>query len=281
MKLSKKKLLFIYDHKYPHLWKDGLWAALKLLENNLDITYMNMSSNKLEELNIYDSKKYDIMLGWGAFGSSVDDFIMTLPNHVKDVKVGLCIGGTARTPLKTDNYDVLFYETDYYYPHISYHQNAVKAFGINSDIYKPIKNSIKIWDYLTVGAFSTWKRQWKLLDKKGTKMAIGEIQQDNLEESLPLIGTLMNRGVMISDMVEPEVLTKIYNASKTVYIPADIHGGGERAVLEARACGIPVEVENDNPKLWELIRWEVNGQVPDQNYYAKQLYKGIMSCFKS
>ena len=63
----------------------------------------------------------------------------------------------------------------------------------------------------------------------------------------------------------------IYNLSKNVYIPANIIGGGERAVLEARACNIPVEVEDDNPKLKELLY----SPILDHHYYARQIEKGI------
>jgi len=63
-----------------------------------------------------------------------------------------------------------------------------------------------------------------------------------------------------------------YNRAKIVYIPANIIGGGERAVLEARACGCKVEVEPDNPKLQELL----NCPLWDTNYYTDQLVKGIL-----
>ena len=75
-------------------------------------------------------------------------------------------------------------------------------------------------------------------------------------------------------MVEPETLDKIYHAARCVYIPAEVGGGGERAILEARSCGISVEVENDNPKLKELLTCPIW----DECYYAEQLRKGILSC---
>jgi hypothetical protein len=83
-------------------------------------------------------------------------------------------------------------------------------------------------------------------------------------------------GVGISGMLYPSKLRNIYNCSDVVYIPADINGGGERAILEARACGRTVEVERDNPKLQELV----DGQLFDHHYYAEQLKKGILSVLK-
>ena len=65
-------------------------------------------------------------------------------------------------------------------------------------------------------------------------------------------------------------------SSKNVYIPASIQGGGERAVLEARACNIKVTIEDDNPKLKELL----TSQIYDHHYYSDQLNYGIKKCFK-
>ena len=274
------KILFVYDHQYPEIWRDGLWAALNLLEKQgFEISRMNLQSNSAEELTRHYEKKHDFVLGWGAFHSPVDDFLMTLPNFLKDSKIGLCIGGTPPPASDVDKYDVLFYETEWYLPQIQHHKNVVRAFGINSDIYKPIPDAIKIWDWVSVGAFALWKRQHLLKNKGGYKLAIGEIQKGNLSESIDIVGDLLLDGIAISDMVKPEKLVFIYNSACNVGIFSDIIGGGERAVLEARACGIPVFVENDNPKLQELLTWKERGRVPDHFWYADQIKRGIESCF--
>ena len=53
-------------------------------------------------------------------------------------------------------------------------------------------------------------------------------------------------------------------------------GGGERSLLEARACGTAVEVEEDNPKLIALR----DGPMLDHHLYADQLLAGIRSAFQ-
>lgn len=258
------KILFVYDHKYPTLWRDGLREALILLESDFSITYLNLS--KRDE---FLPDRYDLILGWGAFNSKVDHFI----RDVLYTKRGLLIGGNASPPYKTHDYDVLFYETDWYKPQIEAHKNIHKAFGINSKIYFNTRHP-KVIDYITVGSFSAWKRQNKLLLKRGIKLAIGEIQEDNLAESIPIVNKLLAGGVIISGMMSPANLAHFYNISRTCYIPADVNGGGERAVLEARACGLKVEIEGDNPKLQELV--SVNS-IPTENDYYKALKKGITS----
>lgn len=264
--MSRKKTVnFIYDHEYPEYWRDGLYAALMELSYEYSVVFNNLRERVPHISEMYDG---DFTLGWGAFNSSVDRFMQS----VKSPK-GLCIAGVAHPPNTANTYDVLFYETNWYRPTIQEHKNIVHAFGINKKIYRPRKVK-KFWDYTTVGAFASWKRQHLLLDKPGIKLAIGEIQRGNPTESLSIVSKLLGGGVFVSDMTYPEVLSNIYNMSKVVYIPADIFGGGERAVLEARACGVSVEVEPDNPKLIELL----NSHIWNENYYAEQLEKGIESC---
>ena len=66
-------------------------------------------------------------------------------------------------------------------------------------------------------------------------------------------------------------LAEYYNKSKLCYVPCKLHGGGERAVLEARACNIPVKIENDNIKLKELL----DSEIYSSEYYANQIDHGI------
>lgn len=261
--MNKKRIAFLFDHKYPEIWRDGLWAALQLLSDDYDILYINLAFNlpNLEDI--------DFILGWGGFDSPVDKFLRTVTHLPK----GLCIGGNAFPPSNTDTYDVLFYETEWYKPNIKDHRNIVHAFGVNTDIYKPM-DLPKVFDYITVGSFSLWKRQFLLTRKAGVKIAVGEIQKDNMDESGNIVGALLPRGVGVMDMVAPEKLAVLINLSKTCYIPATTIGGGERAVLESRACGIDVEIEPDNPKLLEFL----DSPIYDHKYYAKQLKKGIESC---
>jgi len=259
-KSKEGRIAFVLYHEYEELWRDGLWAAVSLLSYDFEVSILNLWGAMFPP----DLSEYDFVLGWGAFGSPVDSL---LAKH--QGPKGLCIAGVS-APTNAHKYDVLFYETQWFLPQIEFHKNCIHAFGVNTDLYKPLKMK-KVFDYITVGAFANWKRQELLLTKKGVKLAIGEIQKGNLKESLDIVGNLMLNGVIISDMVEPKKLCEFYNLSKNVYLPATVYGGGERAVLEARACGVPVEVESDNPKLVELCY----GPVYDHVYYYEQLKKGI------
>jgi len=266
--MKKPNLLFVYDHPHPEWWMDGLSSALTLLEKNFNVQRYNLSGNNDE---IYDNAIIpDFILGWGAFGSQADKWLQK-----RKGKKGLCIAGNVIPPKSADSYDVLFYETDWYKPTIKDHRNIVKAFGVNTDIFNKIDMTTPIiWDYIGVGAFASWKR-WELMKKKkGRKLVVGEYQQENELESLSIVRDLVKNGVMVSPAVNPFDLAMYYRWSRKLYIPANINGGGERAIFEARSCGLEVEIEGDNPKLQELVLVD---PIPTEKDYYKALKRGIMS----
>lgn len=254
-----EKIVFIYESNHPIVVKDGLWTALDVLETTFEIERINIANQTIIP------NKEDFVLGWGAFGSRVDILCRSLKN-----KKGLCIGGCT-PPINQCDYDVLFYETKWYRDnYLKFHPNIVHAFGYNSNVYHNMKLKRDI-DYLGVGAFATWKRWERMLDKKGVRRVVGEFQRNNPTESQEIWDTLENGGVLCKDMVTPEMLNIEYNRTTTVYIPANIMGGGERAILEARACGCSVICEGDNPKLKELL----DCPLYNIDYYTKQLKEGI------
>lgn len=253
------KVLFVSDYKYEV--KDGLWQAI----NILGFDRFNIGDD------IPNFKEYDFLLGHGAFHSKVDMLLRTLPN-----KKGLCIGGNVH-PQDTDCYDVLFYETEWVKNFLKLKGNLVHAFGINTDIFNDYKNKYAFIDYLSVGALAKWKRHHLLKNRYGRRFVVGEVQKDNISESMEIITDLLKNGVAIIPQQPTRYLSDLYNSTTTVYVPADIYGGGERAVLEARACGCKVEIEDDNPKLKELL----TSPIWDENYYAEQLKKGINLCVQS
>ena len=69
------------------------------------------------------------------------------------------------------------------------------------------------------------------------------------QRSDEIVAALTAGGVSVSHPVPFSELNTLYNSARTMYIPSTWYGGGERAVLEARAAGCRVEVEADNEKL--------------------------------
>lgn len=275
------KLLFVYDQENEEYWRDGLWAAIKLLEKKFQVTWHNIQSKKP-----FYGNKYDFILGWGGFGSLVDRAI-TDSSRVHRTPMGLCLGGYGYPPRDDSPYSVVFYETPWSEHWLRDRYNEIRAvltprlvhaFGINTEIYNPAESPL-IWDYISVGAFANWKRHEKITEKEGSKLVVGQIQKGNIQESLAIIGNLLPAGVTVGDTVTPVTLAKLYRASRICYIPAEVMGGGERSLLESLHCGCEVEIEKDNPKLASLLA--LNWRELDHYYYAQQLEKGIKECLRS
>lgn len=278
---EKPKILFVYymEPEIEATWNDGLAEAIRILRNDFQIRKLNLFNQDLKSFN-----DYDFILGWGAWRSPADNFLHRVRMLDKKIPTGLCIGGNAIPPFMENDHNILFYETEWYKPTISHHKNIKHAFGVNRKVFRPLKKAdfgasqwLPVWDFVSVGSFSLWKRHNLLLNKHGKRLAIGQIQKNNLNESISIIGDLILGGVAVSDMVEPESLNTIYNLAKTIYIPAEINGGGERAVLEARSAGTQVEVDKDNPKLLSLLESPIWGA----EYYAQELKEGILECLSN
>ncbi len=105
MTKQKPKILFVYDHKYPKLWMDGLWAALNVLEEDFEVDRMNLAEPQSDVV-----PGYDFVLAWGGFHSQSEEFVRDLPG-----KKGLCVGGNAIEPYGLEDWDCIFYETQWYY----------------------------------------------------------------------------------------------------------------------------------------------------------------------
>lgn len=260
---------FFYDIPTNHIWMDGLSRALDILENKweFEIRRINLQ-NKPDNI-----EPCDIALGWGAFGGSVDTFMREQGFQKK----ALLLAGNATPVPENIDYDIIFYETKWarreYLRFVDEEKTKlVHAFGVNTDIFGPIGIPTPVvWDYIGVGAFANWKHWERMTEKRGNSIVIGYYQDDNEDESLSIVRRLMKSGVMVSNQLTPFNLSNFYHFSRTCYVPADIYGGGERTVLEARSCGLFVEVDPDNAKLKELVE----GPIYDHNYYADQLFKGI------
>jgi glycosyltransferase involved in cell wall biosynthesis len=200
--------------------------------------------------------------GWGP------DQLLRKDYPDLSTKKGLMISGVSDPPVlsEMEYYDVLYYETEWYKPKVSNHSKTIHAFGVDTRAMKPLEEEV-FYDVISVGKFRRYKRYHKLLNKNGRVIAIGDMSSSGGN----IIEKLRGGGVEVRGFVDYEELARLLNMSKLCYIPARLDGGGERAVLESRACGTPVEVEDDNPKLKELL----DVPVWDHVYYSEQLEKGF------
>jgi len=280
-----KNILIVYyvppnTVKYNN-WTDGFTSALDIIASQFNIIKYNLADNQtVLNNNYFKTNNIDLILVKSNWNARIDRFFRQKLLNI-ETKKGLLISGSLPPPNQEalNYYDILFYETDWYKKFVKNHKNIVHAFGIDTEIMRPINGLEKKYDWLTVGKFKNYKRQYKLLEKTGKRLAIGEMPYNTsifyyFSESNRILRNLKRGNIEVIDFVAYENLCTIYNKTKNVYIPAKLQGGGERAILEARACEVPnIEIEPDNPKLQSLL----NSPIYSHTYYAEQLKNGINS----
>ena len=271
----------------------GFRAATELLQGNIfNFTWINLDDwegKTVESLDL-DSlvRHFDILWVKSNWDWTVDRFCRTYLGSVRNaIPMVLFISGVAKPPAseaEVQFYDFLFYETDWYLPQIERRHPLVhKAMGIDTRVMRPIKGMRKSIGCLYIGWMAFYKRpelfarHLELQRVKAQKLgqtvlplvAVGKL--DGAPESETVIANFRKRGVQVRDAVGYHELAAMINQAEEVHIPARVDGGGERAVLESKSCGVPVRVEPDNPKLLELL----HGPVLSHIHYAREISKGM------
>lgn len=250
------KLAFIWDGitgRYGQ-WKDGLWKAMKILEKEYDVTY----HEPMDEI-----PKDAIVLYWESpitITSKLKEHyirVQKLPNK----KALLFSGG----PIKKEwleGFDHVFVEskcnadelTDLGVPHST-------AFGINEEIFYPMKLEKKWWG-IHAGTCASWKRQGfigEALQHKG--VVVGRVQENNIDTFG--FDRCRELGSTVLPEQIPEELAKLVNQSYVCVQTSALWGGGQRVTLEALACNIPVVCMSDSPKNREYVEESGCGLVCD------------------
>lgn len=249
-------------------WEDGFTKAIEKLGEDYKVKWINLADNNpsSEELN-----KFDFLIVKSCWNWIVDKYIRSLKGlHVAR---GIAIS-CSLIPKKSWAwfYDVLWYETEWYKKEIDFHPNKFLAFGINSDVFKPT-NAVKEYDVLGIGAITKIKRfeKFNALNQK-KKILIGSTKNADYNE----VKEGLSEEIEIIEYVSQKELAQFINKSSLVYIPSEINGGGERAVLEALSCGIPVKVESDNFKLRSLIEGNSLISIYDYLFGLKRGIESLM-----
>lgn len=251
------RISFIY--KVDKEWNDGLKKAIDVLGEKYEIKHQNGT---------YTNYLADLVLVWGSLDSWQSRVAVELP-----FKKAICLAGGLITE-DIHKYDIVFVET-------AWQQNELKkigvsahlAFGTNTDIFYNMNLPERPIDYLFPAAFALWKRHSLFVKKPGLKVAVGEMQPNGWERECYDICT--QNGVIVIPKISYEATAWLYNQSKNVYLPSELYGGCERAILEGLTCGCQVEVESDNPKLTSLLEYTKKNGVPSYVDYANALRRGI------
>lgn len=241
-------------------WSDGFTAALQLLSAYWKIDFINAAQSEDWKL----LKHYDVILVKSNWNWILDRRIQQWQQLIRS-PLFLVLSGSLppQSKKRVQTYQHIFYETSWYETRAQHFPSASRAFGVHTDIYRPGSRALQ-WDVLGIGALQPHKRWERLAQQAGRKLVVGQVNTPGGSE---IRARLEAAGVEVMDYQTPEDLRKIILSSALVYIPAELQGGGERAVMEARACGVPVKVETDNPKLMALSKEPVLSHID----YARAL----------
>lgn len=245
-------------------WIDGFTKSINLIEDDFNITWINIEDRlpNIQELN-----RFDFIIAKCCWDSKLDLFLRTLKNLSTPIAIAISCS-IIPTKKQASFYQVLWYETYWFKELLPKHPCKIHAFGIASEDYQYEEKEKNI-DVLSIGAITGYKRHEKLIEIKGeNKIVIGD---DSFDDSKKIIKKFKENNIQFKKYTTSKELASLINNSKLVYIPAKVNGGGERAILEARSCNANVKIENDNPKLKELL----TSPIWDEKYYSIQLKKGI------
>lgn len=232
---------------------DGFTAAMEIVGRTHDVRWLNVhpynDDHREQVTKIADCDFVLVRSDWGWFPARAADRAL----RGKDTPVGLLIAGSTLPPPPVEvlRYDVLFYETPWYAQFVTTHPFAVQAFGVDTR-HMDNRNrpeAEREYDWVMVGRLADFKRPERLLTKTGRRLAIGDfsVPRPEIEQQLK------SDGVELVDQKTYAELAALYNNAKAVFVPCELQGGGERAVLEGRACGCQIEIAEDNPKLASLL----------------------------
>jgi hypothetical protein len=208
----------------------------------------------------------------------------------------LCFGGGPTYTPNIHNFDLIFGESAIDIKDFKrFGKKTLQAFGTNTKLFRPMPEQPKVFAYIYPAAFAKWKHHEKFAgfiknreekiketmiigedeDLKLPCLAVGYMQPDGWEKECYEI--CQKYGISVIPQVTYDVMPYLINAAETVYVGADINGGCQRTILEAKACGIPVEIDSDSPKLLELkslTREDILRNWSEESY-AERLKIGI------
>lgn len=247
-------------------WEDGLRLAMKTLESKYDISYIEPFD---------DLEGYDLLIYWESpctiNGENAKHYNTVRLHPTK--KILLFSGGPVFRNW-VEGFDEICIEsqinkTEFLEQGIKTHT----AFGINHELFKP-KLVQKKYKAIHHGTCASWKRQWLLPQAFGSdSLLVGRFQKSDPHP----FNYSKELGAQIIDEQKGDDLVKLICQSDVLVQSSEFWGGGQRATLEAMACGVPVICMEDSPKNIEYVEESGAGIVCKPSPEAiKEAYATIM-----
>jgi glycosyltransferase involved in cell wall biosynthesis len=249
-----------------HTWEDGLRMAVELLKKEYHIEFIEPDE---------DLEGYDALIYWESpvtiMGPNQAKY-----NYVRNhstPSILLFSGGPVNAEW-VRGFDYICVESQ-----INKEEFAAQgvhtytAFGINDTLFRPSKVSKK-FKGVHHGTCASWKRQGLVGETfKEDALLIGRHQES---DPYPFIYAKECGATVLPELKGQELVDALCSAD-TLAQTSDFWGGGQRATLEAMACGIPVICMEDSPKNREYVEESGAGLVcPPDAGSIKRAYDDIM-----
>mgnify|MGYP001582441834 CR=1 FL=1 len=210
----------------------------------------------------------DFLLFWA---SSNEDFFELL-GHYKTEKKGICL---TTDPHNADNLrkmDIVFVESQPVYDQCrALGLPTIKAFGTDTDFFRPNNEIEKDVEYFYPATFSPWKRQREIANLGDRLLCVGTTQPDGKDD----YRICKEWGVKIKEGYFPvKEILNYYQRTQKMLIPA-VHGS-ERTVLEAMSANIPLVITSDNELACSLANEKIIKVDPD----PVAIREGIETAFR-
>lgn len=262
-----------FDGRYGK-WRDGLWAAMQLIEKEHEVKYFDFPLVGMSEFNP------DVVLYWEApvtqRGKDAENWfsVCNLP-----YKKALLFAGGPLKSIDVKDFDLVFTESqindeDCEREGIPYR----RAFGVNTQIMKPLEGRpiYAKYDGFMQATFAEWKRHELFAQSLGKAGAVaGRLQEHDRNG----YNECVKRGVTIFDEQPAERIAELMQESACVVNTSSYWGGGQRCTLEAMACGVPVIVMADSPKNCEFVQESNGGLIVEPN--VESIKEAVEKCKKN
>lgn len=241
----------VSEPKYRDHWKDGLWAAMQIVAQHYKVYYQEP----------WEEARGDIILYWEApctaQGANRHYYENVLKQ--KQPKILLFAGGPVELPWVIDFNHVCVESKINKEEFERMGMDVSTAFGVNTQVFKPIPIEKK-WDGMLHGTSASWKRQWLIGRALGDKsLVVGRRQPSDTRP----FNEAAEFGALVMEEQTYEETARLINQAHVLVNTADYWGGGQRATLEAMACGVPVVCMSDSPKNREYVEESGFGLVCD------------------
>ena len=222
-------------------WSDGLYAAMKILEEEHTVVYHLDGICNCKE-------KPDLVMAWGGTMSE------PYKNALKiDTKRLLLFAGGDRSPKFFEFFNMTCFENNLHTDEARARGiRCMTAFGTNTQVFKPMPQQPKIFDVVYPGAFGLWKRKDLFAQSvRGLKaFTFGNIQYHEPE----CWDICLQHNIAVSADLPQEVVPYFMAMSRTVLVLPVPFIGGQRTVIEAMAMKLPVIVPSDAPLVCEFAQ---------------------------